>query len=325
MFRLELDVADLAAARYTISPLHELIGSLWHVYVSPGSPAHRRWAGQVRAHPAIDHELLAGLVSPRWWVPDFVAPPPATARPDIAVQLAQVRAADPDKVITDVLAAYGPAPLPPCLNRLAGDPAGLRDRAADALEQYWRLAMAPYWPRVRVLLEADLLHRGQQIARGGPAAAFDALHRRVRWRESVLAVDIITEWHRQVPVAGRGLRLVPSLFTPWPQLPIDIDDPPVLTYPGRGTAVLWDQARPAPPAVTRALLGQPRACLLALLGEPASTTELASRLGVTPSAVSQHLQVLAAAGLVTRTRAGRAVLYQRTETGARLTDRGAER
>jgi DNA-binding MarR family transcriptional regulator len=62
--------------------------------------------------------------------------------------------------------------------------------------------------------------------------------------------------------------------------------------------------------------------LLALLGEPASTTGLASRLGVTPSAVSQHLQVLAAAGLVTRTRAGRAVLYQRTETGARLTGPG---
>ena len=33
-------------------------------------------------------------------------------------------------------------------------------------------------------------------------------------------------------------------------------------------------------------------------------------------------RVLAAAGLVTRARAGRAVLYQRTETGAQLTGRG---
>ena len=43
---------------------------------------------------------------------------------------------------------------------------------------------------------------------------------------------------------------------------------------------------------------------------------------MTPSAVSQHLRVLAAAGLVTRARAGRAVLYQRTETGAQLTGFG---
>ena len=42
---------------------------------------------------------------------------------------------------------------------------------------------------------------------------------------------------------------------------------------------------------------------------------------MTPSAISQHLRVLAAAGLVTRARAGRAVLYQRTETGAQLTGR----
>ncbi|MGH3398924.1 MAG: ArsR/SmtB family transcription factor, partial [Streptosporangiaceae bacterium] len=69
---------------------------------------------------------------------------------------------------------------------------------------------------------------------------------------------------------------------------------------------------------TRALLGPPRARLLALLDQPASTTELACRLGVTPSAVSQHLRVLAAAGLVSRARAGRVVLYRQTETGARL-------
>src|SRR5579859_5077552 len=308
MFRLEFDATDLADARYTISPLHELVGSLLSVYFPFGGQQYRRWGRQVRSDPAIDHELLASLVSPRLWVPDFVAPPPLSGRPDIAGQLAQVRSTAPDKVIADVLAAYGPAPLPPCL----------RDRAEDALERYWHLALAPRWPRVRVLLEADLVHRGQQLVHGGPGAAFGGLHRLIRWHESALTVDIIREWRREVPVAGRGLRLVPSLFTPWPELPIDVGDPPVVTYPARGTAVLWGGQVPAPPAVTGALLGQARARLLAMLGEPASTTELAARLGVTPSAVSQHLHVLAAAGLVTRARAGRAVLYQRTETATVL-------
>jgi DNA-binding transcriptional ArsR family regulator len=319
MFRLELDVTDLADARFVVSPLHEVAGSFWPVYAGAGSRAHRQWGRRVRAIPGIEHELLASLVSLRGWIPDFVVPPPVTARPDIASQLAQVRATGPDKVRMDVLAVYGPAALPPCLSELIEDPAGLRERVAGALERYWSLAIAPHWPQIRTRLEADLLHRGLQLAYRGPGTAFGGLDPRIRWQASALTVDIIRQWRRQVPVAGRGLRLVPSFFTPWPQLPIDIDHPPVLEYPARGTALWWHDPRPAPPAVARALLGQPRARLLGMLGEPASTTELAGRLGVTPSAVSQHLQVLAAAGLVTRARAGRVVLYQRTETGARLT------
>jgi len=322
MFRLELDVTDLADTRFVVSPLHEVVGSFWPVYTGCGSRAHRPWARQVRAIGGIDHELLASLVSLRGWMPDFVAPPPVTARPDITSQLAQVRAAEPGKVTADVLAVYGSAALPPCLKELIGNPAELRDRVAGALERYWSLAIAPHWPHVRIRLEADLLHRGLQLAYRGPGTTFGELDPRIRWRDSAIAVDIIRQWRRQVPVAGRGLRLVPSFFTPWPQLPIDIDDPPVLGYPARGTALLWHHPRPAPPAVGRALLGRSRARLLGILDEPASTTELAGRLGVTPSAVSQHLQVLAAAGLVTRARAGRTVLYQRTETGARLTGPG---
>ncbi|MFC7641147.1 winged helix-turn-helix domain-containing protein [Streptosporangium lutulentum] len=49
--------------------------------------------------------------------------------------------------------------------------------------------------------------------------------------------------------------------------------------------------------------------MLATLDGPMSTTELAGRLGVTPSAVSQHLKVLLRSGLLTRSRArpGRAL------------------
>jgi Mn-dependent DtxR family transcriptional regulator len=54
------------------------------------------------------------------------------------------------------------------------------------------------------------------------------------------------------------------------------------------------------------------------LDGPASTTDLARRLNVTPSAVSQHLAVLRATGLVGRSRAGRVVLYGRTELADRL-------
>jgi len=68
------------------------------------------------------------------------------------------------------------------------------------------------------------------------------------------------------------------------------------------------------------LLGAPRARLLEALCSPATTTALARRLGVTPSAVSQHLVVLHRGGLVDRRRSGRTLLYQTSELGLALLD-----
>jgi DNA-binding transcriptional ArsR family regulator len=58
--------------------------------------------------------------------------------------------------------------------------------------------------------------------------------------------------------------------------------------------------------------------MLTALAEPCSTTALARRLQITPGAVSQHLSVLLDAGLVTRSRVGRSVLYQGTRFGDML-------
>ncbi|MFE5711163.1 ArsR/SmtB family transcription factor [Streptomyces sp. NPDC056501] len=66
------------------------------------------------------------------------------------------------------------------------------------------------------------------------------------------------------------------------------------------------------------LLGRTRARVISHLAQPASTTELAERLGVTPGAVSQHLGVLHRAGLVTMARQGNLVLYLRSTFGDQL-------
>jgi DNA-binding transcriptional ArsR family regulator len=55
-----------------------------------------------------------------------------------------------------------------------------------------------------------------------------------------------------------------------------------------------------------------------MLAEPLPTVEIARRLRVTPSAVSQHLKVLHDTGLVTRARDRRQVLYRRTSLGDQL-------
>jgi DNA-binding transcriptional ArsR family regulator len=53
--------------------------------------------------------------------------------------------------------------------------------------------------------------------------------------------------------------------------------------------------------------------VLLALDLPTCTTELATRLSQSAPAVSQHLSVLRRNGLVTSWRAGRRVLYQRTD------------
>jgi hypothetical protein len=195
--------------------------------------------------------------------------------------------------------------------------AELVEELCELLHRYWELAVSPDWSRMRLVLEADITHRARQLATGGAHLLFCDLHRNVRWRDGVLRVDQMIARH-EVDGSGRGLRLVPSLFSHKPAPPVSAAEAPMLAYPSRGAATLWEP-RPEPDAsALTALLGAPRTTVLRLLAEPLPTVELARRLGVTPSAVSQHLKVLHATGLVTRARDGRRVLYRRTALGDQL-------
>jgi DNA-binding transcriptional ArsR family regulator len=91
-------------------------------------------------------------------------------------------------------------------------------------------------------------------------------------------------------------------------------------YPARGAGALWAAGTRAPAGGVVRLLGPVRAGLLEALRSPAATTDLARALGVTPSAVSQHLGVLRSGGLVAGERTGRSVLYLTTELGLALLD-----
>lgn len=121
-----------------------------------------------------------------------------------------------------------------------------------------------------------------------------------------------------VRAAGRGLQLMPSIFAVKPAPPLVPDEPPALTYPSRGIATLWAPPMPGRSTALASLIGVRRAELVEMLAEPLPTIEIARRLRVTPSAVSQHLKVPHDTGVVTRARHGRQVLYRRTPLGDRL-------
>ncbi|MEU7825096.1 winged helix-turn-helix domain-containing protein [Catellatospora sp. NPDC049133] len=92
----------------------------------------------------------------------------------------------------------------------------------------------------------------------------------------------------------------------------------------RPRAYFPDFLTPAPAdAALAALFGASRARMLDMLRQPATTSELSRRLGMSAGAVSEHLQVLHAAGLLARSRHGRTVLYVATAAGHTLLDAGA--
>jgi DNA-binding transcriptional ArsR family regulator len=105
-----------------------------------------------------------------------------------------------------------------------------------------------------------------------------------------------------------------------------VDEPwqPALIYTPRGLGSLWAPAADGggDGEALAALLGRRRAAILATLGTPAATSDLAQRLGASPAGVNEHLGVLRRAGLVRAARDGRRVLYSRTPTGDALLGRG---
>ncbi|MFD0690197.1 ArsR/SmtB family transcription factor [Actinomadura fibrosa] len=319
MISFVLGIDDLADTRFALSPLHETVLSL-RVLRDPGRFAlHLSWRRQVLdLLTASDAEMLLALVGDRLTLPDFLTPRPPAFAPDFGEELAAVGRTPPDLVRRDLLAAHAPDPPPRPLRDVpaAGDAriAELRDTVCALLRDYWELAIRPAWPRMRLVLEADMTYRARRLAMGGARLLFAGMHPNLRWEDGVLHIADMIGRHRVV-AGGRGLLLVPSVFAHKPAPPVSPDEPPLLAYPSRGVGTLWTRPPAAEPAALASLLGAARARLLLLLDEPLPTVELARRLDVTPSAVSQHLRVLHATGLVNRARAGRHVLYRRSGLG----------
>jgi DNA-binding NarL/FixJ family response regulator/DNA-binding transcriptional ArsR family regulator len=135
----------------------------------------------------------------------------------------------------------------------------------------------------------------------------------------LLQVDKPHHCSHRFDLAGTGILLVPCAFI-WPAVSVECCgvDQPTITYPTRGVAELWTEAPAEQIDPLSSLVGRTRATLLATLGLPRTTTQLAAQLDLSPPAVSQHLKVLKDTGLVTARRRGRMVLYRRTAAATTL-------
>jgi DNA-binding transcriptional ArsR family regulator len=315
MMTMRFGARALAHVRFAISPMVEARRSL-RVLDDPGGQAlHLPWVIEARRRTAdLDLAPLRALDPTGVYTPDFVSPPPTGPLAELEDELAAIAATPPAQVRAEVRRTYRGQALPAVLEPFVEDPAAAVVALAGLLRDYWDRALASHWPRLRALLEGDVLYRARQMADGGAQRLFADVDPTVSWADGVLSIE--KSFEETLDLEERGLLFVPSVFA-WPRVLL-ITDPqwqPTLVYPARGVGTLWEPARPAAADALAGLLGRVRAGVLTALDRPRSTTDLAGALDISTGGVSQHLGVLRKAGLVHGHRVGRVVLYQRSPAG----------
>ncbi len=315
MITVRFGADALARVRFAISPLIESQLSVG-VLADPGAQAlHLPWAAEARRHTAdLDLSMLRALQPEGVYSPDFIHPPPSSPLTEIEDELSVMAATPAEQVRTEVRDSYAHRPLPPALEPFIESPADAVAALAELVGEYWDRTLASHWPRLRALLEGDVLYRARQMADGGAQRLFADIDPTVSWEHGVL--QVVKRVEATVDLGEPGLLFVPSVFV-WPAVLLITAPPwqPTLIYPARGVGTLWEPARRQPPEALAGLLGRTRAAVLLALDRPTSTTDLAGTLGLTAGGASQHLAVLRDARLVRGHRVGRIVLYLRTAAG----------
>jgi DNA-binding transcriptional ArsR family regulator len=305
--------ADLQRMRFAYSPLAELTESLHMLNCGRVPDLYRSWFEMIQGSLGrVDMPLLRVVAPGGMEVARFMFLGAADSGTTIERQLRLVADYPAEQLRQDLTEVWRGRELPPAASRLLSGGPG---RLAEALWEYWQIALGPHWVQVRAILDADVAYRAARLADGGIECLLADLHPRVHLDDRALLVGAqtpVTEYD----LSGTGLMLIPCAFA-WSCLDVGIGNPwpPHLIYGARGVGNLWDDRRGAAAShsdVLGELLGQSRAAILIRVALPMSTAGLALELGLSPPAVSAHLSVLRRSGLVTSWRSGRRVLYQRT-------------
>lgn len=313
-------VDELMNVRFAWSPLFETAGAVRTFVDERTRPYHQGWHHLVAERVScIDLAPLIAVQPLRGFVPDFLSPPPNTSAPRVREQLAEVRATAAEQVARELRLCRQTVTDPQhqkLIDSYLTDPGAARDLLADRLLEVWRELIAPFWVRIRALLDRDIQDRTRLLARHGLRRVLDELDPRIRWTARGLVID--DGGDATVEVGERGLVLMPSAYL-WPVATAVVAKPwqPTIAYPARGIAELWNSPQ-APPDALAKLIGRTRAVVLTSLDHPLSTTAVAAYIGLSPAGASGHLVALRNAGLVSIARHGHEVLYRRTALGRTL-------
>ncbi|MGW9213266.1 ArsR/SmtB family transcription factor [Embleya sp. NPDC055664] len=216
-----------------------------------------------------------------------------------------------------------------------GPGAGLGDFAHDRssrsdlvrfLKDHHRIAIAPHWSRMHSRFVAEQAGHAHTLATHGVEAMLAGLPSGFRWRPPYLEIGR-GPVAREVALAGRGLRLVPSVFAQYPLSYEVVGDEgeqifvflPVMRTASDAARILGVSQTTQNHKALATLLGRTRARALEAVGEGRCTTgQLAQRLTMSLPTASEHATVLRESGLITTTRHGNAVHHALTPLGTAL-------
>jgi DNA-binding transcriptional ArsR family regulator len=316
---LDLSAVDRKPVRFAASAMVEL-GWAWHVLVAADHhPDRAAWAAAVRARLA--PELLGDLDEWSFLVRAVRASVFTGPGGSWAAELAAVRRLRAAELLRPLLRVRGkPASADSGVLALARARGAVRvvstildqpERAAATLggilRRCWVEFFAEEWRRVGPELRAAARIRSRLSTRDGWRSAVSGLSNAIVVDGSRIVIDKVQS--KRVDVAARGLVLVPTAF----------GAPHVYVADEPGRPVVVHYPLPAPDRAADSRLTMRRLAALAhparlevcraIAVEPRSAREIARLWGLAEPAVTKHLSVLRAAGLVRSERVGHFVRY----------------
>lgn len=321
VIRIRLTQADLANLSFVADPAWNVCSSL-SVLVFPSAGALR--AGLVSALADTDIpslQLLRGLTND-----PLTSPPVLTPHDAIDVRSG-------DRVVERLRAtvtgsseaelAAGLANLQKQRTDSDLTTASFAELVADALVEYWSTILAPFWGAAQAVVIDDIGFRGQSLATQGLGPTLNSLSPRIKFTGTTL--ELAHPLDVELGLDGRRPMLIPVAFSCaggfLAYIPVESDPPEetlCIGYPAKGLGRIWEKPDDSQPEALAGLLGATRASVLAAARLPVTTSEIAERLFISPATASEHLNVLARAGILDRTRQGRVVYYQTSAIGRAL-------
>ena len=265
MIELRVAAGEFAHMRFACSPISEAVSSLHSLHSGRVHALHRDWSRNAYQRlRRCDTAVLRAFVPGGNFRPSL----PRGCRGGSAViedPLPIVADWPADLLRSELEELWSGAEMPSAARQLIADGSAGARRLADALGQYWDLALRPHWNRIRAVLDAEVLSQARLLAERGVAPMMTTLHPKLEMRGQNLYIDkcVTTRYD----LDGQNLLLIPSVFI-WPRITFDPGiggGPPALMYASRGVGTVWETAPPVIRAADDplgAMLGPARAALL---------------------------------------------------------------
>ncbi|MFJ3927670.1 DUF5937 family protein [Streptomyces sp. NPDC090022] len=339
---LRIDISGLPSGRvrFAASPLAELTAML-HVLAEPGH--HPQFADRAAAiwsglRPELAERLREAEFLWRSSQADFLIP--ARPRPTLAEELDDVDRIDDATYATAALVTTcgggtghfaARSPLTDAATRrraldlaqarggrqeafaerLLADPAAVRARIRETLEQCAEAFFDAAWAGVSVHLATDLRLKNDLLRHQGLEAALASVSRAVTLTPDGDCIIVDKLQDTAASAHGSGVTFIPTVFGR-PHL-VAVHTPgwhPVVQYPVAEPGPTEPVSLDTVTLRLEALAHPVRLRLLRTLARgPHTPRELAHTWGLSPPEVSRHLAVLRRAGLLTTRRHGRYVRY----------------